>query len=263
MLIDSHCHLDFPALAKDAGVVSRARAAGVSGFLTICTRLDKFDGVRAAAAQADDIWCTVGVHPHEASGSPKADAEKLAAMSDDPKVVGFGETGLDFYYDHSPRDAQAENFRVHIAAAQKTGLPVVIHTRDADEVTDAMLRQAVAEKPFGGVLHCFSSGEALARTALELGLYISISGIVTFKTADALRDIVRWFPVERMLVETDAPFLAPMPHRGKTCEPAHVALTAAKVAEIKGMSVDALARHTTENFFRLFPKAQFPKAGRT
>lgn len=255
MLIDSHCHLDFPKLAKDPEVVARARAAGVSGFLTICTRLDKFEGVRAAAAKANDIWCTVGVHPHEASGSPQADVAKLTALADDSKVVGFGETGLDFYYDHSPREAQAENFSVHIKAAQATGLPIVIHTRDADEKTDAMLREAMAQKPFTGVLHCFSSGEALARTALELGLYISISGIVTFKTAEALRDIVRWFPVERMLVETDAPFLAPEPHRGRTCEPAHVALTAAKVAAIKGIPVDELARITTENFFRLFPKA--------
>ena len=257
MLIDSHCHLDFPELANDeAGVLARARTAGVAGMLTIGTRLDQFDRVRAIAERHDHVWCSVGVHPHEANEEGQRTPDRLIEATYHPKVVGIGETGLDFYYDHSPRDEQAESFRTHIAAARERGLPLIVHTRDADRETADILEEEHAKGAFSGLIHCFSSGSEVARRALALGLYISISGIVTFKAAESLRTIVRDLPLDRLLVETDAPYLAPVPKRGKTNEPAFVAHTAAKVAELKGVSIAELEAATTENFFRLFTKAE-------
>ncbi len=257
MLIDSHCHLDFPELASDeSGVLARARAAGVAGMLTIGTRLDRFAGVRAIAERHANIWCSVGVHPHEAKEEGQRTPDRLVEATRHPKVIGIGETGLDFYYEHSPRAEQAESFRAHIAAARQTGLPLIVHTRDADAETGDILEEEFAQGAYGGLIHCFSSGRRVAERALALGLYVSISGIVTFKAASDLRDIVRDIPLDRLLVETDAPYLAPVPRRGKTNEPAFVAHTAAKVAELKGISPAELAAATTDNFFRLFAKAE-------
>ena len=257
MLIDSHCHLDFPELAGDeTGVLARARTAGVAGMLTIGTRLDQFERVRAIAERHANIWCSVGVHPHEAKEEGQHAPDRLIEATRHPKVVAIGETGLDFYYEHSPRDEQAESFRVHIAAARQTGLPLIVHTRDADAETGDILEEEYREGAFTGVIHCFSSGPDVARRALELGFYISISGIVTFKAAEGLRTIVRDIPLGRLLVETDSPYLAPVPKRGKTNEPAFVAHTAAKVAELKGVDVAELEAATTDNFFRLFAKAE-------
>jgi TatD DNase family protein len=251
MLIDSHCHLDFADFgAEREEVIARARRAGVGGMLTICTKITEFAQVRALAEIHDDIWCSVGVHPHEAAEQPEAD---LVALAQHPKVVGIGECGLDFYYDHSPRDRQEEVFRAHCAAGRTSGLPLIIHTRDADAETARVLEE---EKPPAAVLHCFSSGRGLAEKALELGYYISFSGIVTFKNAVELRAIARDVPLERLLVETDAPYLTPVPMRGKRNEPAYVVHTASLVAELKGVSPEALAAATTENFFRLFQKAR-------
>jgi TatD DNase family protein len=257
MLIDSHCHLDFPEFAPQLGaVMARARAAGVEYCLTIATSLAGFPRVREIAAQFDNVWCSVGIHPHDAAKEPLADASSLLALTGDAKVVGIGETGLDYFYDHSPRERQAENFRHHIAAARQSGLPLIVHTRDADDDLAAILREETAKGAFTGVLHCFSSGQALAELALELGFYISVSGMATFKNAGALRDILKIVPLDRLLVETDAPYLAPIPHRGERNEPAFVAHTAAKLAEIKDVAPDDLARATSENFFRLFTKAK-------
>ncbi len=256
MLIDSHCHLDFPELADEReAVLARARAAGVATMLTISTRLDQFPAVRAIAEADDDIWCSVGVHPHEASDHAKTTATQLTSLAEHPRVVGIGETGLDYYYDHSPRRVQEQVFRAHIEASKVSGLPLIVHARDADAEIASILRQ---ENPRGGVLHCFSSGRGLAEAALDLGFYISISGIVTFRKADELRAIVRDVPLDRLLVETDAPYLAPVPYRGKRNEPAYVAATAAQVAKLKGVSCEELAAATAENFFRLFQKAQRP-----
>ena len=257
MLVDSHCHLDFPELQSDAsGVVARARNAGVGHMLTISTKLTTFDKVRAIAEAYDDISCSVGIHPHEAGAEPAADVEKLLALAAHPKVVAFGETGLDYFYDHGPRDAQERSFRVHIDAARAGQLPIIVHTRDADADTGAILAEQQAKGTFPGVIHCFSSGLELAEKTLDLGMYLSFSGIVTFKKADALREVVRKTPLDRILVETDSPYLAPMPHRGKTNEPAYVVHTANLVAELKGVSREELARATTANFFRLFSKAK-------
>ena len=258
-LVDSHCHLDFPELAGDAaGVVARARAAGVGHLLTIGTKITAFDGVRAMAERFDNVSCSVGIHPHEAGVEPAMDVEKLTALAHHPKVVAFGETGLDFYYEHSPRADQERSFRVHLAAARQNNLPVIVHTRDADPETAAILEEEMAKGAFTGVIHCFSSGPELAAKALELGFYISFSGIVTFKKAEALREVAKTVPLDRILVETDSPYLAPMPHRGKTNEPAFVTHTAAVVAGLKGVSRDELAAQTTANFFRLFSKAKSP-----
>ncbi|MFO1080879.1 MAG: TatD family hydrolase [Reyranellaceae bacterium] len=262
MLIDSHCHLDFPQLAADeAGVLARARNAGVAGLLTIGTRLDKFEAVRAIAERHANVWCSVGVHPHEAKEEGQRTPDRLLAAAAHPRVIGIGETGLDFFYEHSPRAEQEESFRSHIAAARESGLPLIIHTRDADAETGDILEEEYRRGPFKGLIHCFSSGPELAQRALALGLYVSISGIVTFKAADALRDTVRDLPLDRLLVETDAPYLAPIPKRGKTNEPAFVAHTAARVAELKGVGVAALAAATTDNFFRLFDKAERAACG--
>jgi TatD DNase family protein len=256
ILVDSHCHLDFPDFAEERdAVIARARAAGVGTMLTIATRLDQFPGVRAIAEAYPEIWCSVGAHPHEAADHAAISAVALGTLAAHPRVVGIGETGLDFHYDHSPRDVQEEVFRAHIAASQESGLPLIIHAREADDEVAGILREAA---PPPGVLHCFSSGRRLAEAALGLGFYISISGIVTFRNADELRGIVRDVPLERLLVETDAPYLAPVPYRGRRNEPAYVAATAACVAALKGIAPDELAAATTENFFRLFHKAVRP-----
>jgi TatD DNase family protein len=255
MLVDSHCHLDFADVAEREAVIARARAARVETMLTISTRLDEFDAVRQIAEADDDIWCSVGVHPHEAKDHAAVASRQLAALAAHPKVVGIGETGLDFHYDLSPRDIQAAVFRAHIAASRETGLPLIIHAREAD---DEMARILEEERPPPGMMHCFSSGRALAEAALALGFYISISGIVTFRNAEELRAIVRDLPLERLLVETDAPYLAPVPFRGKRNEPAFVVATAAAVARLKGLEPELLAEMTSANFFRLFGKASVP-----
>lgn len=255
MLIDSHCHLDFPEFASDLdGVVGRARAAGLGAMVTICTRVTEFDRVRAIAERHDDIWCSVGIHPHEAAAEPAVDSARLVALSQHPKVVGIGETGLDYFYEHAPREAQARSFRAHIAAARTSGLPVIVHTRDADDDTIAILREEHAAGAFTGVIHCFTSTRRLAEAALDLGLYISISGIVTFKSAEDLRATVADLPLDRLLIETDAPYLAPVPKRGKVNEPSFVAHTAAFLAKLRGLPVAEVGRITSENFMRLFSK---------
>jgi TatD DNase family protein len=256
MLVDSHCHLDFPDFATErAAIITRARSAGVATMLTIGTRLDEFPGVRSIAEAHDEVWCSVGAHPHEAKDHAALVPEELIALTAHPKVVGIGENGLDFHYDLSPRDIQERVFRTHIAAARATGFPLVIHAREADREVARILEE---ERPPPGVMHCFSSGRALAEAALALGFYISISGIVTFRNAEALRAIVRDVPLDRLLVETDAPYLAPVPYRGKRNEPAFVAATAAAVADLKGLEPEALATVTSANFFRLFGKARPP-----
>jgi len=259
MLVDTHCHLDY--LARDGDLeeaIARARAAGVGTMITICTKLSEFDGVRAIAEGHEDIYCSVGVHPHEADAEGQDDARRLLALAGHPKVVGIGETGLDYYYEHADRDNQRRSFRAHIAAARETGLPLIVHSRDADDDTAAILRDEHGQGAYPGLIHCFTAGPDLAKTALELGLYISISGIVTFRKADALRDIVREIPAERLLVETDAPYLAPEPKRGKRNEPAFVAHTAAAVAKIKDMSSKELEDITSDNARRLFRKIPAP-----
>jgi TatD DNase family protein len=259
MLVDSHCHLDFPDFGDDLdGVLARAHEAGVGTLLTICTHVTRFEQVLALAEAHDHIYCTVGIHPHEAGREPEVDAEKLVTLAKHPKVVGFGETGLDYYYEHSPREAQQKGFRTHIAAARAAGLPVVVHTRDAEDDTVRILTEEREKGAFKGVIHCFSGSRALADQVLALGLYISVSGIVTFKKADALREVVAAVPLDKLLVETDAPYLAPVPRRGKRNEPAFTAYTAAQVAELKRVDAAALAAATTDNFFRLFGKARGP-----
>ena len=261
MLVDSHCHLDFPELSGDAdGVIARARNAGVGHMLTIGTKITTFGGVLAMAERFANVSCSVGIHPHEAGVEPKMDVEKLMTLANHPKVVAFGETGLDFYYEHSPRAEQEASFRVHIAAAREAGLPVIVHTRDADDDTIAILQEEMGKGAFTGLIHCFTGTQKLADAALALGLYISVSGIATFKNSSALRDVIRTVPLDRLLVETDAPFLAPMPHRGKTNEPAFVVHTARMLAELKGVSESEIATATTENFFRLFTKVTRPHA---
>jgi TatD DNase family protein len=258
MLVDSHCHLDYPPLADDIpGVLARARSAGVGTMLAIGTKLRDFARVQALAEAHDHVYCSVGIHPHEAQAE-SADAAQLVALAAHPKVVGIGETGLDYFYDKSPRPQQQANFRAHIQASLETGVPLIVHTRDAEDDTAAILGEAARDGRLRGVLHCFTSSRALAERAVELGLYISISGIITFKNAEDLRATVRALPLERLLVETDSPYLAPVPVRGRPCEPAFVAHTAAKVAELKGLGRDQLAAATTANFFRLFNKAKAP-----
>ncbi|MBI3707686.1 MAG: TatD family hydrolase [Proteobacteria bacterium] len=254
-LVDSHCHLDYPPMADDvAGTLARARAVGIDALLTIGTKLRDFPRVRALAEGHPEVFCSVGVHPHEAANEA-TDAARLIALADHPKVVGIGESGLDYYYDKSPREQQRANFRAHIRAALDTGLPLIVHTRDAEEDTASLLKEGCAAGRLRGVLHCFTSTRALAEQAIALGFYISISGIITFKNAEGLRETVRALPLERLLVETDSPYLAPVPVRGKPCEPAYVVHTAAKVAVLKGITVDELGRATTANFFALFDKA--------
>ena len=256
LLVDSHCHLDFPSLSGDLdGVVARAAAAGVGTMVTICTRVERFAAILAIAERFDNVYCSVGLHPHSAAEEPDLSTERLIELAGHAKVVGIGESGLDFHYDKSPRDIQAQLFRRHIAAARETGLPLIVHSRAADAEMIAILRDEAAKGPFPGVLHCFSSGPELARAALELGFYISFSGILTFKNADEVRAVALETPLERLLVETDAPYLAPVPHRGKDNEPAFVANTANKLAELRGLTSRQMAEQSTVNFFRLFTKA--------
>jgi len=255
MLIDSHCHLDFPELAAEReAVLARAREAGVGLMVTISTRVKRFDEVRAIAEGSANVFCSVGTHPHNAAEELDVTAAELVRLAAHPKVVAIGEAGLDYHYDHSPRDAQEQGFRTHIAAARETGLPLVVHAREADEDIARMLEEETAKGAFPFVLHCFTSGAELARRGLALGGYLSFSGVLTFKKADALREIAATAPLDRLLVETDAPYLSPEPLRGRTNEPSHVAHTAARLASLRGLSSDEMASVTTENFFRLFAK---------
>jgi len=260
-LIDSHCHLNYDGLAeRQDEVLENARKRGVSGFLNISTRQNEWNDVIDVAERHNDVWASVGVHPHEADAHPDLGAAALVEGTKHPRVVAVGECGLDYYYDKSDRQAQRERFRAHIEAARQTGLPLIVHTREAEEDTAEILGDAVREGGVTGVLHCFTGSAELARKGLDLGFLISLSGIVTFKNARDLQDTARWLPADRMLVETDSPFLAPVPHRGQTCEPAFVAETAIFVAELRGEEPEQLAETTTGNFFKLFSKAQRPKA---
>jgi len=255
MLVDSHCHIDFAEPDDRPALIERARAAGVRTMLTIGTKADELPEVIEIASSDPDIWCSIGVHPHEAQAAPDHVMDQLTDLIAHPKVVGIGETGLDFHYEHSPRDRQAQLFRAQCRLARAAGLPVIVHSRNADAETVAILADEGMSR---GVIHCFSTTRALSEPALALGFYISISGIVTFKNAEELRGIVPEIPLDRLLIETDSPYLAPIPLRGKTNEPAFIVHTAAKVAELKGISVEELAAATTDNFFHLFDKAQRP-----
>lgn len=262
MLVDSHCHLDYLEREGDVDdVVARAKAAGVGHMVTICTKLSEFEQVRAIAERYPEVSCTVGVHPHEADQEGLNDPSPLVDRCADSKVVGIGETGLDFYYEHSARARQEESFRAHIAAARETRLPLVVHSRDAEEETAQILKEEHRAGPFPGLIHCFTAGSVLAEAALEIGFYISLAGIVTFKKADALRDVVRRVPLDRLLVETDSPYLAPVPYRGKRNEPAYVVHTAQALADLMGTKPEELAAATTENFFTLFSKVPAPRDG--
>ena len=256
MLVDHHCHLDFPQLAADrAGVLARARAAGVGVMVTISTRVKRLPEILAIAEAHAEVFCSVGTHPHNAHEELDVGTDDLVRLSAHPRVVAIGEAGLDYYYKKSPPEAQAEGFRRHIRAARATGLPLEIHTRDADEDTARILKEEhAAGGPFPAILHCFTGGPELARRAVALGLYVSFSGVASFKKSEALRAVAAQVPLDRLLVETDAPFLAPEPHRGKTNEPALVVHTAAAIAKARGLSPEALAAATTANFFRLFAK---------
>jgi TatD DNase family protein len=255
-LIDSHCHLNYEGLLeRQDEVLDNARERGVQGFLNISTRQREWADIIGVAEKNADVWASVGVHPHEADAHPDLGAAALIEGTVHPRVIAIGECGLDYYYDNSDRAAQRERFEAHVDAAGETGLPLIVHTRDAEEDTAEILTRAVKEKGVRGVLHCFTGSAELAKTALDLGFFISLSGIVTFKNAQDLQDTARKLPLDRMLVETDSPFLAPVPHRGKKCEPAFVADTATFVAQLRGEDPDALGEATTANFFKLFSKA--------
>lgn len=256
MFIDSHCHLNYEGLVEDQqAVLGRARVAGVSAMLNIATRASEWDAVLAVAEREDDVWASVGIHPHEADIHPDVETSTLVQRAEHPRVIGIGESGLDFYYDRSDRGRQRASFRSHIAAARDTGLPIIVHTRDAEEDTHAILADEMGKGVYKGVIHCFTASGDFAAKALELGLYISISGIVTFKNARDLQETARSIPADRLLIETDAPFLAPVPHRGRKCEPAFVADTARFLADLRGESVEQLAETTSANFQSLFSKA--------
>lgn len=255
-LTDSHCHLNYAGLVEDQdGVIARARAAGVATMLNISTRAREWDDVIGVAERHDDIWASVGIHPHEADAHPEIDTDRLVARAAHPKVVAIGETGLDYYYDHSDRARQQDSFRAHIAAARQTGLPIIVHTRDAEADSHRLIADEMAAGEYRGVIHCFTASHDFAVRMLDLGFYISLSGIVTFKNARDLQETARMIPEDRLLIETDAPFLAPVPHRGKPCEPAFVADTAQFLAGLRGTAAAALAETTTANFHRLFTKA--------
>ena len=255
-LIDSHCHLNYEGLAeRQEEVLEAARQRGVQGFLNISTRQREWNDVVGVAERNADVWATVGVHPHEADAHPDLGAKALTEAASHSRVIGIGECGLDYFYDKSDRQAQRERFEAHIDAARETGLPLVVHTREAEADTAEILEAAVREGGVTGVLHCFTGSAELARKGLDLGFYVSLSGIVTFKNAADLQETAKWLPADQMLVETDSPFLAPVPHRGQKCEPAFVADTAAFVAELRGEPLDQLADVTTANFFKLFNKA--------
>jgi TatD DNase family protein len=261
MLVDSHCHLDFPDFASELdAVVARARAADVRRMVTISTRVRKLDGLLAITERFDDVFCSVGTHPHHADEELDISAADLVALTKHDKVVAIGEAGLDYFYDNSPREAQAQGFRAHIAAARETGLPLVIHSRDADDDMARILEDEMGKGAFPAVLHCFTGGRALAMKAIELGLSISFTGILTFKKSDDLRAIAAELPADRILVETDAPYLAPGKMRGKRNEPSFVVETARTLAETRSVSFEDVAKQTTENFFRLFSKVPKPAA---
>ncbi len=259
MLVDSHCHLTYKGLREDQdAVIERARAAGVGTMLGISTKAGEWAEVVSLAEAHPDIWATVGIHPHEADAHPAVDAARLIAAAAHPKVIGIGETGLDYFYDHSDRDRQRTSFRAHIAAARATGLPLIVHTRDAEDDTAAILSDEMGKGVFTGVIHCFTASAAFAQQALALGFYISLSGILTFKNARDLQATAATLPADRLLIETDSPFLAPVPLRGKVCEPAYVAHTAAFLATLRGTDIGTIATQTADNFFRLFTRARRP-----
>lgn len=256
MFVDSHCHLNYGNLQEDLdGVLARAKEARVDTMLAINARLKEYEDVREIADAHGHIWASVGVHPHEAEAEPDIELQELLKRAEHPKTIAIGETGLDYYYEYAPREAQKRNFITHIEASRQTGLPLIVHTRDAEEDTVSILKSEMEKGAFPGVIHCFTASRAFAEFALSIGFYISISGIVTFKSAKDLQDTAKSIPLDHLLIETDAPYLAPVPKRGKTCEPAYVAHTAAFLADLRGESLDHLARHTTDNFFRLFQKA--------
>lgn len=256
MLIDSHCHLNYQGLVEEqAQVLARARAAGVGAMLNISTRASEWDDVIAVAEREPDVWASVGIHPHEADIHPDVETGTLVERAAHPRVIGIGESGLDFYYDRSDRDRQRASFRSHIAAARESGLPIIVHTRDAEEDTHVILKDEMGKGAFTGVIHCFTASADFARKALDLGLYISMSGIVTFKNAKDLQATAKEIPAERLLIETDAPFLAPVPHRGRPCEPAYVADTARFLAALRDETLEQLAEATSANFRALFSKA--------
>ncbi|MDQ1153631.1 TatD family hydrolase [Brevundimonas sp. SORGH_AS_0993] len=260
MLIDSHVNLHAPQFDEDRdAVIARARDAGVRLMVEISDRLTTFEATHGLAMAHDDIWCTVGVHPHEAKDTPDLTAATLIALAQRPKVVGIGECGLDFHYDLSPRETQAAVFRQHVAAARETGLPLVIHTREADEVMAAILKEEHAAGPFRMLMHCYTSGAELARLAAELGAWFSVSGIATFKAAEDVRAVIRDMPADRIVVETDCPYLAPVPHRGRRNEPAYVGHVLDKLAEIRGWSPEEADRITTDAFFALFDRIARPQ----
>lgn len=256
MFVDSHCHLNYKGLIEEqAAVLARARDAGVGTMLNISTREREWDAIIGTAEREADVWATVGIHPHEADQHPDVDTVKLVAKAAHPRVVGIGETGLDYFYEHSDRERQKASFRAHIAASRETGLPLIVHTRDAEEDTAEIMTEEMGKGAYPGVIHCFTASGEFADKALELGFYISISGIVTFKNAKALQETAARLPADRLLIETDAPFLAPVPHRGKVCEPGHVADTARFLANLRGIDVEELAEQTSRNFRSLFTKA--------
>lgn len=256
MLVDSHCHLNYKGLAeRQDEVLANARAAGVSAFLNISTKQSEWGAVVALAEREPDVWASVGIHPHEADGHADLGKAALLQAADNPRVIAIGESGLDYYYDKSDRAVQQDLFRTHIAVARESGLPIIIHTRDADEDTAAILADEMGKGPFPALIHCFTASPEFGRRVLDLGLTISISGIVTFKNARELQEFTKEIPLDRLLVETDSPFLAPVPHRGKVCEPAFVGNTAQFVADLRGMSLEAVAEATTANFYALFGRA--------
>jgi TatD DNase family protein len=255
MLVDHHCHLDFPDFAPERdAVVARAKAAGVGLIVTISTRVRNFAVYRDIAEAYPNVFCSVGTHPHQAHEELDVPVSEIVKLSAHPKCVAIGEAGLDYFYDKSPREAQRQGFLNHISAARETGLPLVIHAREADDDVGDILEAEMAKGTFKAVLHCYTGGQRLAERAVALGLYVSFSGILTFKASDALRAVAKAVPIDRVLVETDAPFLAPLPHRGKRNEPAFVVRTAATLAEVKGVSAEEIAGITTDNFFRLYDK---------
>ena len=261
MLVDSHCHLDFPDFASELdAVVARAEAAGVGHMVTISTRVKRHAQILAIAENYPNVTCSVGTHPHHAHEELDITAADLVSRAAHPKVVAIGEAGLDYHYDNAPRDAQAEGFRTHIAAARLAKLPLVIHTREADDDTARILEDEMGKGPFSAVLHCYTGGADLVRRAVALGCYLGFTGIVTFKNSADLRAIAKDVPADRFLIETDAPYLAPQPHRGKRNEPAYVGEVAKVLAEVRGVAPDEIARQTTENFFRLFAKVPRPTA---
>ena len=259
MLIDSHCHLNYPGLVENQqAVLERARAAGVSLMVAIGTKRAEWAEVTALAEREADVYATVGIHPHEAERHPDVEAAELVAASHHPKVIGIGETGLDYFYDKSPRERQQDNFRAHIRASQHTGLPLIVHTRDAETDTLEIMKEAMGQGPFTGVIHCFTASQSFADQALALGFYISLSGILTFKNATDLQATASTLPLNRVLVETDSPYLAPVPMRGKACEPAFVVHTNAMLAKLQNHTAEQMAAITTANFYALFTKAPKP-----